>query len=199
MNKPIYLGFSILGISKTNMYEFWYGYIKPKYGDRAKLCYTDTDSFVIYIKTEDFYEDITNDVERWFDTFNYDKNDERLLPIGKKLGGNIITEFFALRAKAYAYLKEDGREHKKAKRTKKCVIKHELTFKNYKYSLFNDEIILKTQERFKNDHHKVYIEEINKIALSSNADKILQTFDKITTYPYVTNAFKVCESEMLMS
>ena len=58
MNKPVYLGMSILDISKTLMYEFWYGYIKPKYGDRAKLCYMDTDGFVIYIKTEDFYKDI---------------------------------------------------------------------------------------------------------------------------------------------
>ena len=68
MNKPVYLGMSILDIIKTLMYEFWYDYIKPKYGDRAKLCYTDTDSFVIHIITEHFYEDITNDVERWFDT-----------------------------------------------------------------------------------------------------------------------------------
>ena len=65
------------------MNEFWYDYIKPKYGDRAKLCYTDTDSFISYIKTEDFYKDIANDVERWFDTSKYDENDERPLPIGK--------------------------------------------------------------------------------------------------------------------
>ena len=84
MNKPVYLGMSILDISKTLMYEFWYDYINPKYGDRAKLCYTDTDSFIIYIKTEDFFEDISNDVERWFDTSNYDKNDKRPLQIGMK-------------------------------------------------------------------------------------------------------------------
>ena len=83
MNKPVYLGMSILDISKTLMYEFWYDYIKPKYQDRAKLCYMDTDSFVIHIKTEDFYEDIANDVEKWFDTSNYDENDKRPLPIGK--------------------------------------------------------------------------------------------------------------------
>ena len=65
------------------MYEFWYDYIKPKYGERAKLCYTDTDSFVIRIKTEDFFEDISNDVEKWFDTSNYDENDDRPFPIGK--------------------------------------------------------------------------------------------------------------------
>ena len=70
-------------------------------------------------------------------------------------------------------------------------------FKNYKDSFFNNEIILKSQQRFKSDHHRVYTEEINKIALSSNADKRLQTFNNITTYPYRTNAFKVCESEML--
>ena len=83
MNKPIYLGMSILDISKTLMYEFWYDYIKPKYEDAAKLCYMDTDSFIIHIKTEDFYEDIADDVEKWFDTSNYSKDDNRPLPTGK--------------------------------------------------------------------------------------------------------------------
>ena len=77
MNKPVYLGMSILDISKTLMYEFWYDYIKPKYGDRAKLCYTDTDSFIIHIITEDFFEDISNDVEKWYDTSNYGENDKK--------------------------------------------------------------------------------------------------------------------------
>ena len=207
MNKPIYLGMSILDISKTPMYEFWYDYIKPKYKDKAKLCYTDTDSFVIYIKTEDFYKDIANDVERWFDTSNYDENDKRLVPIGKnnkvyglfkdELGGKIMIEFVGLRAKTWAYLMDHGSEHKKSKVTKKCVIKLRLMFNNYTDCLFNDKVILKSQQRFKSDHHDVYTVEINKIALNSNDDKRLQTFDKITTYPYGTNAFKVCESEML--
>ena len=83
MIKPLYLGMSILDISKMLMYNFWYDYFKAKYGDRAKLCYTDTDSFIIHIITKDFFEDISNDVEKWFDTFNYDKNDKRPLPIGK--------------------------------------------------------------------------------------------------------------------
>ena len=168
----------------------------------------DTDSFVIYNKTGNFFKDIANDVERWFDTSNYDENDERLLPIGKnkkviglfkdELGGKIMTEFVALRAKAYAYLMKDGSEHKKAKGTKKCVIKRELMFENYKDSLFNHKIILKSQQRFKSEHHKVYTEEVNKIALSSNDDKRLQAFDKVTTYPYGTNAFKVCESKIMI-
>ena len=83
MNKPVYLGMSILDISETLMYEFWCDYIKPKYGDRAKLCYTDTESFVIHIVTEYFYEDIADNVDSWFDTSNYDENDKRPLPIGK--------------------------------------------------------------------------------------------------------------------
>ena len=83
MNKPVYLGMSILDISKTLMYEFWYDYVKPKYKDKVKLCYMNTDSFVIHILTEEFYEDISNDVERWFDTSNYNENDKRPLPIVK--------------------------------------------------------------------------------------------------------------------
>ena len=79
MNKPIYLDMSSLDISNTLMYEFWFDYIKPKYQDRAKLCYMNTDSFVIHLKTEDFYEDIADDVEKQFDTSNYSKDDNRLL------------------------------------------------------------------------------------------------------------------------
>ena len=75
MNKPIYIGQAILDISKTLMYEFWYGYIKPKYGDKARLCYTDTDSFVVNINTEDFFKDIADDVESWFDKSNYKEKD----------------------------------------------------------------------------------------------------------------------------
>ena len=165
MNKPIYLGQAILDISETLMYEFWYDYIKPKYGDKARLCYMDTDSFVMNIKTEDFYKDIASDVERWFDTSNYDKKDNRPLPIGKnkkviglfkdELGGKIMIEFCALRAKAYAYRLDDDTEKKKANGTKKCIVKREITFKNYMDSLFNDEVIIRSQQRLRSDHHRV--------------------------------------------
>ena len=207
MNKPVYLGMSILDISKTLMYELWYDYLKPKYKDNAKLCYMDTDSFVINIFTEDFFEDISNDVERWFDTSNYEENEKRPLQIGvnkkvirmfkNELGGKIMKEFCALRAKTYTYFMDDDIEKKKTKGVKRCVIKRRLMFENYKDSLFNNKTILKSKLRFKSDHHNVYTEEVNKIALNSNDDKRLQTFDRVTTYPYGTNAFKVCESEML--
>ena len=83
MTKPLYLGMSILDISKILMYQFWYDYISRKYGDKVKLCNTDTDSFIIRIKTEDFFEDISKDVEKWFHRSNSDKNDKRPLPIGE--------------------------------------------------------------------------------------------------------------------
>ena len=93
---------------------------------------------------------------------------------------------------------DNDSEVKKSKRTKKCVIKREIMFENDTDCLFNDKIILKSQRRFKSDHHKVYTEEVNKIALSSNDYMRLQIFNVIETYPYGTNAFKVCESEMTM-
>ena len=110
-----------------------------------------------------------------------------------------MKEFCALRAKTYSYLMDDDSEVKKSKGTKKCIIKRKLMFENYKDCLLNDKILLKSQQSFKSDYHNVYTEEINKIALSSNDDKRLQTSDRIKTYPYGTNAFKVCESEMLNS
>ena len=192
MKKPIYLGLSILEISKLLMYEFWYDYMKPKYNDNVKLCYMDTDSFVINIKTEDFYEDIANDVEKRFDTSNYEVN--RPLPTGKnkkviglmkdELGGSITTEFVTLRPKTYSYLTDDCKEDKKAKGTKKCVIKRMIKFNDYKNCLLKDEVILKSQQRFISKKRDVYTENINKIALSNNDDKRIVSTDKITSYLY---------------
>ena len=190
MSRPLYLGMSILDISKTLLYEFWYDYIKPKYGDRAILFYTDTDSFVIYIITEDIFEDISNDVERWFDTSNHDENDKRPPPIGMnnkrvpglfkdELGGKIIAEVVALRPKTWAYLMDDGNVKKKAKRTINCVIKLRLMFENYRDCLFNEKSIFKKEQRFKIYYHDVYTEEINKVVLSSDDNKRIQTFNRL--------------------
>ena len=166
----------------------------------------DTDSFAIHIETEDFCKDIANDVEKLFDISNYDKNDDRLLPIGKnkkvigflkdELGGKIVKVFFGVRAKTWAYLMDDYSEHKRAKETKKYIIKKDLMVKNYEDCLFNIKIILKSQQVFRSDLHNVYTVKIIKIALSSNDDKRLQIFYRITTYPYGANAFKVCKGEM---
>ena len=115
------------------------------------------------------------------------ENDKRPLPIGKnikviglfkdELGGKSMKELCKLRAKTYSYLMDNDCEVKKAKGTKKCIIKWRIMFVNYADCLFNDKIILKSQQRFKSDHHKVYTKKVNKIALSSNDDKRLQTFN----------------------
>ena len=115
MNKPIYLGLSTLEISKTLMYEFLYDYMKPKYNNDVKLCYMDTDSFIMNIKTNDLYKDISNDVENRFE-----------------LGEKIITEFVTLRPKTYFFVTDDGKEDKKAKGTKKCIIKKMIKFNDYR-------------------------------------------------------------------
>ena len=192
MNKPIYLGLSILEISKILMYEFWYDYMKPKYNDDVKLCYMDTDSFVMHIKTNDFYKDISDHVDNRFDTSNYEV--KRPLPIGTnkkviglmkdELGGEIITEFIALRPKTYSYLTDNDKIDKKAKGTKKCVIKKMIKFDDYKICLLNDKVILKSQQRFISNKHDVYTEDVNKIALSNDDDKRIVSPDKISSYPY---------------
>ena len=149
------------------MYKFWYDYIKAKYGDKTKLCYMDTDSFIMHISTEDLYKDTANKVNDWFDTWGYDEKDKRTLSIGinkkvigmfkDELNGKVMSKFIALRAKTYAFLidgynDEDYAKHKiinkKAKGTKKCVIKKQINIDEYKDSLLNDKIILKSQQRF---------------------------------------------------
>ena len=140
MRKPVYLGQAILGQSKIVMYEFHYDYMLPKYGDRIKLCYMDTDSYVYDIKTEDFYKDIAEDVEARFNTSGYtkDRPPSNMLPIGKnkkviglmkdELGGGIMKELTALKSKTYEYLDGES-ESKRCKGIKKCVIKREIRFK----------------------------------------------------------------------
>ena len=198
MNKPIYLGLSILEISKTLMYEFWYDYMKPKYNDNVKLYYMDMDSFIMNIKTNDFYKDISNDVENGFDTSNYEVNTSetsalacRPLPTGKNKkiiglmkNGKIITEFVTLRPKTYSFLTDDGKEDKKAKGTKKCVIKKKIKFNDYKKCLFSYELILKSQQRLISKKNDVYTKNVNKIALSNNDDKRIVSSNKISSYPY---------------
>ena len=174
------------------MYEFWYDYMKPKYNDKVKLCYMDTDSFIMSIKTNDFYKDIASDVDKRFDTSNYEVN--RPLSTGKnkkviglmkdELGRKVITELVTLRPKTYSYLTDDGKEYKKAKGTKKCIIKRMIKSNDYKNCLLKDKVLLKSQQRFISKKHNVYMEDINKVALSNNDDKRIVSSDKITSYPY---------------
>ena len=180
MNKPVYLGQAILDLSKTIMYEFHYNYMIPKYGDRLKLCYMDTDSLIYSIKTEDFYSDISPDVESRFNTSGYPNDGSRPLPIGKnkkviglmkdELGGEIMKEFVSLRPKMYSYRVVNS-EPKKCKGIKKCVVKKTISFDDYKRCLFSGESSHRNQLLFRSRKHEVRTLEVNKLALSREDDK----------------------------
>ena len=181
MNKPVYLGMCILDLSKTIMYDFHYNYIKPKYGAKAKLLFTDTDSFMYEIETEDFYKDISKDVKDRFDTSDYPENHPSGIPTGinkKVLGmfkdeaaGKRIKEFVGLRAKLYSFIMEDGKENKRCKGVKKQVVESSITHEDYKTCLRTGKEQLRKQNILRSYEHEVFTEEINKIALSSIDDK----------------------------
>ena len=193
MNKLVYLGQAILNLRKIVMYEFHYDYMVPKYGlEKLKLSVMDTDSLVYDIKTEDFYEDIANDVEARFDTSGYSKTDFRLLPISvnkkviglmkDELGGKIMTEFVALRPKLYAHKKLGGSEDKKCKGIKKCVVKKTLTFEDYKTCLFNYSTEYRSQLMFRSSRHEVHTIKVNKVTLNRDDDKRISRKDGISTF-----------------
>ena len=181
MNKPVYLGMCILDLSKIIMFDFHYNYIKPKYGDKAKLLFTDTDSYLYEIQTEDFYKDISGDVWDRFDTSDYPENHPSGIPTGinkKVLGmfkdeatGKIIKEFVGLRAKLYSFIKDDGAENKRCKGIKKQVVENTITHEDYKTCLTTGKEILRKQNILRSYEHEVYTEEVNKIALSAEDDK----------------------------
>ena len=191
MNKPVYLGQAILHLSKIIMNEFHYNYMVPKYGlEKLKLCYMNMDSLVYDIKTEDFYEVITEDIPARFDTSGYCPN--RPLPVGlnkkviglmkDELGGKIMTEFMALRPKLYSYKKLDGLEDKKCKGIKKCVVKKTLTFEDYKACLSNDSTEYRSQLMFRSAKHEVHTIEVNMVALNREDDKRISRKDGISTF-----------------
>ena len=178
-NKPVYLRMCILDLSKTFMYDFHYNYIKRKYGDKAKLLFTDTDSFMYEIQTEDFYKDISANVKYRFDTSDYPPDHPSGIPSGfnkKELGmlkdevdGKVIDEFVGLRAKLYSYKMFEGEE--KCKRVKKSVIKKSIAHEDDKKCLFTGKEQLRKMNVIRNHMHEIYTEEVNKIALCPSDDK----------------------------
>ena len=181
MNKPVYLGACILDLSKTIMYDFHYNYIKPMYKDKAKLLFTDTDSLMYEIETEDFYKDISGDVKDRFDTSDYLDNHPSGIPTGinkKVLGmfkdeamGKSIKEFVGLRAKLYSYKMDKGEESKKCKGIKKRVVEKSITHEDYKTCLLTGKEQLRKMNIIRSYDPEVYTEEVNKVALSAEDDK----------------------------
>ena len=204
MNKPVYLGMCILELSKILMFDFHYKYIKPKYENKAKLLFTDTDSFLYEIETEDFYKDIAGDVKDRFDTSEYPENHPSGIPTGinkKVLGmfkdeaaGKIIKEFVGLRAKLYSYKMDEGKENKKCKGVKKQVVEENITHEDYKTCLLTGKEILRKQNILRSYEHEVYTEEVNKIALSAADDKRYILSDGIVTLAWGHRKIKELEN-----
>ena len=201
-NKPVYLGMSILDLSKSLMYDFHYNYIKTKYGDKAKLLFTDTDSLAYEIATKDFYKDINPDIEKRFDTSDYPTNH----PSGNKIGlnskvlgmfkdeagGKQTVEFVALRAKLYFFKMLDGSEDKKCKGVTKNVTKRSIQFDDYRECLFSRKEQRRKMNVIRSHCHEIYTEEINKIALSSYDDKRVIMADGKHTLAYGHTKLKNC-------
>ena len=204
MNKPVYLGMCILELSKILMFDFHYKYIKPKYENKAKLLFTDTDSFLYEIETEDFYKDIAGDVKDRFDTSEYPENHPSGIPTGinkKVLGmfkdeaaGKIIKEFVGLRAKLYSYKMDEGKENKKCKGVKKQVVEENITHEDYKTCLLTGKEILRKQNILRSYEHEVYTEEVNKIALSAADDKRYILSDGMDTLAWGHRKIKELEN-----
>ena len=181
MNKPVYLGMCILNLSKTLMFDFHYNYIIPKYGNKAKLLFTDTDSFIYEIQTKDFYKDISGDVKDRFDTSDYPDNHPSGIPTGinkKVLGmfkdevaGKNIKEFIGLRSKLYSFITEEGKENKRCKGVKKNVVEKYIRHEDYKTCLKTGKEQLRRQTIIRSYEHEIYTEEVNKVALSAADDK----------------------------
>ena len=203
MNKPVYLGMSILDLSKTLMFDFHYKYIIPKYGNKAKLLFTDTDSFLYEIQTEDFYKDISGDVKDRFDTSDYPEGHPSgiLTGVNKKVlgmfkdeaAGKNITEFVGLRAKLYSYKMEEGKENKKCKGIKKAVVEKSISHKDYKTCLETGKEQLRRQNIIRSYEHTLYTEEINKVALSAADDKRYLLKDSYDTLAW--GHYKIKEME----
>ena len=190
-NKPVYVGQSILDLTKTLMFDFHYNYIKKKYGKKSELLFTDTDSLMYEIKTKDFYKDIYIDVKNKFDTSDYPSDhpsgimtgaNKKVIGMFKdEVAGKQITHFVGLRPKLYSFKIEEDREVRKCKGIKKNVIKKKLDFDDYVKCLFSGEKKLRSMKIIRSEKHDIYSKEVNKIALSNEDDKRHVLKDKIYT------------------
>lgn len=190
-NKPIYLGFCVLELSKNHMYEFYYNYVKNKYGHKVRLLYSDTDSLVCEIETDDIYEDIKQNLD-FFDTSNYPTDNKFNLNLHNKAvlgkmkdecGGKIMYEFIGLRSKMYS-IDIEGEFIKKAKGVKKNVVVNALTHDDYRKALFDNHTMLRQQIVFKSSKHEIHTQKQNKVALSSKDDKRYLIPESTNTYAW---------------
>ena len=191
LNRPAYVGMCILDLSKTLMYDFHYNYIKQKYGSKAKLLFTDTDSLTYEIEAKDVYSDFWKD-KHMFDNSDYSENSPYFDKTNKKVIGKFkdeaagmpITEFVGLRSKMYSYTKDNRTGSKTAKGIKKIVIKKNITHENYKETLFNNKQMCHTMKTIRSQNHELGSYKINKVSLSCFDDKRFILEDGIKSYAY---------------
>ena len=193
-NKPVYVGQSILDLSKILMFDFHFNYIKNKYGKKAELLFTDTDSLMYHIKTDDFYKDINPDVQDKFDTSDYPSihpsgiqtglNKKVIGMFKDEVAGKQISHFVGLRPKLYSYKVEDEKELKKCKGIKKNVVKKSIDFDDYVKCLFSGEKEMRKMKIIRSEKHDIYSKEVNKIALSNEDDKRIVLEDKVHTLAF---------------
>ena len=187
LNKPIFVGFAILDLSKLLMYDFHYGYIKKKYGSDAELCFTDTDSLLYDIKCKDIYKDMQEDNDM-FDFSDYPHDHPLFNATNKKVLGKMkdetagvpITEFVGLRSKMYS-LRVGAKEKKTAKGIKKSVIRKHLNHAAYRDVLLKEKMTRATMNLIRSKRHQIFSITSQKIALSSYDDKRYVLGNKFTT------------------
>lgn len=191
MNKPIIVGMAILDSSKVLMYDFYYGHIKPNYGQNVEMLYTDTDSFILQVKTDCFYTDMKQNLNR-YDTSDYSENNMFNMPLVNKkipglfkdeMNGEIMTEFVGLRSKMYC-VRCGKKEEKKAKGVKKCVLKKSITFKHYMKCIKQNVTIRGVQNTIRSKNHNVFTIRQEKILLSPADNKRYILLDNIETLPW---------------
>ena len=193
LNKPIYCGAAILDLSKCIMFNFHYEYAKKKW-EKIKVLYTDTDSLVYEIETQDIFADTAGDVEKWFDTSGYAKDHPAVgigFPVGKnkkvsgvfkdECGGKMISELAALRAKCYSVLMDKGNVSKRCKGVKNNVVKKEIMHEDFKTTLFSGEKLIRNQNLIRSRGHNVFTERMKKIALSADDDERIILEDGVST------------------
>ena len=193
-NKPVYVGQAILDLSKTLMFDFHYNYIKEKYGNKAELLFTDTDSLMFQIYTDDFYKDIIPDILTKFDTSDYPPNHKSGIPTGvnkkvigmfkDEVAGKQITCFVGLRPKLYSFRIEEDKEVRKCKGIKKNVIKKKLDFDDYVKCLFSGETEMRKMKIIRSEKHDIFSKEVNKVALSNEDDKRKVLEDSVHTLAF---------------
>ena len=191
LNRPAYLGMCILDLSKTLMYDFHYNYIKKKYGNKAKLLFTDTDSLTYEIEAEDVYQDFWNDKNK-FDNSDYSESSPYFDKTNKKVIGKFkdeaagvpISEFVGLRSKMYSYIKDNQTGLKTAKGIKKNVIKKTITHENYRDTLLNNKQMHHKMKTIGSQNHELGSYEINKVSLSCFDDKRYIHNNGVTSYAY---------------